>query len=144
MRGIKNSPKFWRDKKAEVIATMDNYGPFHFFWTVTCGEKRWEAVLAVLARSFPEVEDVIYNLLRQGETEVKIKLKEREEEITLEEFMESINESRHELLRKNVEELRNVSFIDNRGNNPGQDDLSSDNKKVKETKKESTSGSKLS
>ena len=102
LRGIKNSPKFWRDKKAEVIATMDNFGPFHFFWTVTCGERRWDAVLAVLARSFPEVEDVIYNLLRKGKTEVKIKLKDKVEEISLEEFFETIDESRHELLRQNV------------------------------------------
>ena len=119
LRGIKNSPKFWHDKKGEVIATMDNFGPFHFFWTVTCGERRWDAVLAVLARSFPEVEDVIYNLLRHGETEVKIKLKEKEEEITLEEFLESINESRHELLKKNVLavtryfDMRVKSFIKN-------------------------------
>ena len=33
--------------------------------------------MAVLARSFPEVEDVIYDLLRNGETDVKIKLKDR-------------------------------------------------------------------
>ena len=77
LRGITNSPKFWRDKKGEVIATMDNYGPFHWFFTLTCADKRWDPCIAAICRNFPEVEDVIY--LNQGEEEsvIKIKIKEK-------------------------------------------------------------------
>ena len=102
LRGITNSPKFWRDKKAEVIATMDNYGPFHWFFTLTCADKRWNPCIAAICRSFPEVEDVIY--LNQGEEEsiIKIKLKDKEEEVLLKDFVETLDQSLHEVLRTNI------------------------------------------
>ncbi len=51
LSGIKNSPRFWREKKAEVIATMDNYGPFHWFFTRSCADKRWDACMAAICRT---------------------------------------------------------------------------------------------
>ena len=102
LRGIKNSPKFWRDKKAEVIATMDNYGPFQWFWTLSCADKRWQAVVATIARSFPEVEDIIYQDKGGVEMEIKVKVKDVSEEVPLEEYMDSLDQSKHELLRTNV------------------------------------------
>ena len=102
LRGITNSPKFWRDKKAEVIATMDNYGAFQWFWTLSCADKRWQAVLATIARSFPEVEDIIYQDKGGIEMEIKVKVKDVCEEVPLEKFMDSLDQSKHELLRTNV------------------------------------------
>ena len=102
LRGIKNSPKFWRDKKGEVLATMDNYGPFHWFFTLSCADKRWRACIAAICRNFPEVEDVIYINQGKEESVIKIKIKDKDNEMLLDDFVATIDQSLHEVLRTNV------------------------------------------
>ena len=40
---VKNTPKYWQNVKFEMIAKMENMGPFHWFFTLSCGDKRWSA-----------------------------------------------------------------------------------------------------
>ena len=101
LRSVPNSPKYWRDKKAETIAVMENFGPFHWFFTLSCADKRWEPCIAAICRSFPEVEDIIY--YTKPSNKIMIKLKEEEEEVTLEDFIETIDQSKQDLLRENVQ-----------------------------------------
>jgi hypothetical protein len=125
LNGIKNSPRFWRDKKAEVIAMMDNFGPFHWFFTLSCADKRWEACFAAICRSFPEVEDIIYNVESGKEMEIMVKLKGGSQEQLLDDFMKTLDDSKNEIIRKNVQtvtkyfDTRVKSFIKNIVMNPG-------------------------
>ena len=53
----KNSPKFWQDAKLQLIAKLENLGPFQFFFTLSCAEKRWpENLHVILKRQLGDVE----------------------------------------------------------------------------------------
>ena len=38
---IKGTPKFWQKKRREMIAKIAQLGPFQFFFTLSCADKRW-------------------------------------------------------------------------------------------------------
>ena len=42
---FKNQPgsmAYWKDKRNEILAKLDQFGPFHFFFTLSCADKRWD------------------------------------------------------------------------------------------------------
>ena len=48
-----NTPTYWKKAKYEMMAKLDNHGPFHFFFTLSCADKLWEEnITAVLEESF--------------------------------------------------------------------------------------------
>ena len=38
--GIPGTPKYWRKVKYDMIAKLENIGPFHWFFTLSCGDLR--------------------------------------------------------------------------------------------------------
>ena len=63
---IKGSPKFWQMKRNELTAKIQQLGPFHVFFTLSCAEMRWaEVYLAVLRYMGIETLEVIHG--RNGE-----------------------------------------------------------------------------
>ena len=38
LNDIKNSPSFMKKKKSELLAKLDNFGPFHWFFTLSCAD----------------------------------------------------------------------------------------------------------
>ena len=38
---IKGTPKYWQKVKFDMIAKLENIGPFQWFFTLSCGDKRW-------------------------------------------------------------------------------------------------------
>ena len=38
---VKGTPKYWRQVKNELIARLENFGPFAFFFTLSCADLRW-------------------------------------------------------------------------------------------------------
>ena len=42
LEDIKMTPKYWKKAKYEMIAKLDNLGPFHLFFTLSCADMRWE------------------------------------------------------------------------------------------------------
>ena len=36
--GITNTPKYWQKVKYEMIAKLESNGPFHIFFTLSCGD----------------------------------------------------------------------------------------------------------
>ena len=38
---IKNTPRYWQKARYELIAKLENLGPFHFFFTLSCADMRW-------------------------------------------------------------------------------------------------------
>ena len=120
LSGIKNTPRFWREKKGEIIAMMDNFGPFHWFFTLSLADKRWNEILAAICREFPNVEQISYSKAPGGYNEIKVKVKDQQEEISLDDFMENcVEESKNEIVKKNVQLLtrcfdqRVKSFVKN-------------------------------
>ena len=46
---ISNTPRYWQQAKNELIAKLENLGPFQLFFTLSCAERRWmENLHAVL------------------------------------------------------------------------------------------------
>ena len=39
---IKNTPRYWKKAKHEMIAKLDNLGAFHMFFTLSCADMRWD------------------------------------------------------------------------------------------------------
>ena len=38
---VPNTPKYWQNVRFEMMAKMENMGPFHWFFTLSCGDMRW-------------------------------------------------------------------------------------------------------
>ena len=54
---IKGSAKYWQNAKAELMARVESLGPFTFFFTLSCPDKRWPEVFATMkSREGAEVE----------------------------------------------------------------------------------------
>ena len=37
---IPDTPEYWKTKKYELIAKLDNFGPFQTFFTLSCANQR--------------------------------------------------------------------------------------------------------
>ena len=48
---IKQTPRYWRKCKYEMFAKLDNFGPFHFFFTLSCADLRWDENFAAILRA---------------------------------------------------------------------------------------------
>ena len=103
---ISNTPKYWKKAKNEMFAKLDNLGPFHFFFTLSCADLRWDENFSCILRKLGV--SVVYSLEENGSEEVKVKIKnpQNETEFTtksLDDYIkEDANPSYHELLRTHV------------------------------------------
>ena len=91
---IKNTPRFWKKKRNELIAKLENLGPFQFFFTLSCADQRWEENFTSLLSE----HEVIYKRINGRE---KAYIVEDETELSLDEFLKK-HTSKHEHLRKHV------------------------------------------
>ena len=41
MDNVKGTPRYWKKAKMEMLGKLDNFGPFHLFYTLSCGDMRW-------------------------------------------------------------------------------------------------------
>ena len=41
MDNVKGTPRYWRKAKLEMLAKLENFGPFYLFYTLSCGDMRW-------------------------------------------------------------------------------------------------------
>ena len=39
---VTNTPKYWQTAKYEMLARLDNDGPFQFFFTLSCADTKWD------------------------------------------------------------------------------------------------------
>ena len=100
--GVTNTPKYWQKVKYDMIAKLENIGPFHLFFTLSCGDKRYdENFSSFLVENGYTVE---YAIKVDKTTETKVKSKDgRLINKLLEQFLqEDVDESLHEMIRTNV------------------------------------------
>ena len=50
-QSIPGTPAYWKKFRNEIYARMEQLGPFHLFYTLSCAELRWPSVLAEVLRT---------------------------------------------------------------------------------------------
>ena len=95
-KSIRGTPKYWQTAKNELLARVKQLGPFHVFYTISCAEMRWsEVFVSILRRKGYKVEYLEdANGIWDGDDE-KIMV----EDVKLWDFVESMEQSKHELLK---------------------------------------------
>ena len=103
MENIKNTPTYWRTKKYEMIAKLDNLGAFQIFWTLSCADKRWMTnFAAILMEAGIEIYYDVVTKEDHPTTAIKARHKEQEW-IPIEEFLKDhLNEDLRLLIAGNV------------------------------------------
>ena len=104
---IKSTPRYWKSKKAELCAKLDNLGPFQWFFTLSCADKRWPATLVSVIQEREDVRKVVTELItdEEGYTSPKTSIHTTTDPwpVDLDTFMERETDlSLHEVIRKNV------------------------------------------
>ena len=108
LEDIKQTPRYWRKAKYEMLARLDNLGPFHFFFTLSCADLRWDENFGAILRQkegitlqycMEEDEEgnpstkIYVNFTKEGKPIVK----------EMREYLqEEVNETLHEYIRGNV------------------------------------------
>ena len=100
---IKGTPKYWKKAKCEILGKIDNFGPFHWFYTLSCADMRWEVNFTSIIRE--KGYKIIWEQEESNEVIVKVEFVKagKTNRIILKEFLEEeCDESLHEFIRTNV------------------------------------------
>ena len=102
---IKNTPRYWKQAKYEMIAKLDNLGPFQLFFTLSCADMRWDENFASILQE--KGWDIKYTLKQDDEDNwdniVEARKNTNTEYKPIKQFIkEDVEESMHELIRGNV------------------------------------------
>ena len=97
---ISNTPAYWKTAKYEMLAKLENLGPFQFFFTLSCADSRWdENFSSILVEMGVTIE---YKFDSDGKEETIVKM-ENGQSIPLRKYLEEyVEKSRHELIRTHV------------------------------------------
>ena len=68
---IKNTPTYWRQAKYEMLAKLENLGPFQFFFTLSSADSRWDENFSSLLRNLGVA--VTYEMDSKGKEDTKLK-----------------------------------------------------------------------
>ena len=103
LENIPNTPKYWKKAKYEILAKLDNLGPFHIFFTLSCGELRWPPTFAsiLLDRGY-SVRIRSCKTTSGIDPVTEARLPNGEWTPIMDFVKEHIDESLHELIRGNV------------------------------------------
>ena len=97
---ISNTPKYWKTAKYEMLAKLDNLGPFQFFFTLSCADMRWDENLSSILRKLGR--RIEYEVHSDG-TETTWVKHGKDSKMELREYLETIvSTSLHEMIRRNV------------------------------------------
>ena len=101
---VKGTPTYYKTGKNEMLSKLDNFGAFQYFFTLSCADTRWISNFCpmLLERNY----ELKYKLEKDEKEEwhVKIlaKLNEETEWKNIEQVLEEMGESKHEIVRGNV------------------------------------------
>ena len=108
MDNVKGTPRYWGKAKMEMLAKIDNFGPFHWFYTLSCADMRWSENFTTILREKGYKIIWIHNQNENGKNEgvhVQVDFTKNGDIKTysLEKFLEEeCDESLHEFIRTNV------------------------------------------
>ena len=91
---IKNTPKYWQKTRYELMARLENLGPFSFFFTLSCADLRWpENFTALLQDQIITYEEKDY--------QEQIFVGPKGDQVTLEEYLTK-NISKYDFTKRNL------------------------------------------
>ena len=105
---IKGTPRYWKKARMEMLAKLDNFGPFHLFYTLSCGDMRWNENFSTILKARG------YNIIWSTESgtledavdvfiEVEFAKEGENKRMELRDFLAGeVDESLHEFIRTNV------------------------------------------
>ena len=105
---VKGTPRYWSKAKKEMLAKLDNFGPFHFFYTLSCADMRWdENFTSILKEKDYNIVWISNDDITDDCNDVEVKVEfgngEEKQEKMLRNFLEeNVDESLHEFIRTNV------------------------------------------
>ena len=103
---VKGTPRYWSKAKKEMLAKLDNFGPFHFFYTLSCADMRWdENFTSILKEKEYKIIWISNNNCNDDSLEVKVEFGSgvEKQEKSLRNFLEeNVDDSLHEFIRTNV------------------------------------------
>ena len=100
---IKNTPKYWQEKKNELLAKMETFGPFHWFFTLSCADRRWPQTYMSYLRSKGLEVEVEVKSQETGNAEVKCYVLRNGEKVDLDQYKEEhLEETDHEIIKRSV------------------------------------------
>ena len=65
---IPGTPKYWQQKRNNLLAMINVLGPFQWFFTFSCAELRWSNIIATILRKKGHLVEVVDNYI-SNETE---------------------------------------------------------------------------
>ena len=99
---IKNTPSYWSQRKNELIYKLENKGPFHFFFTLSCADARWDENFSTQLRDL----NLTISCEKDVDTdEMKTFVTIQNKTVTLTDYLNDkslCNDSRHEQIRKHI------------------------------------------
>ena len=100
---MKNTPKYWQKFNYEMIAKLENLGPFQWFFTLSCADRKWDENFSSLLADRDLKLEYEVTPERNNKTTVKFFEDGQEESMELHEYIEEkVDESEHEMIRTNV------------------------------------------
>ena len=98
---IRGSPRYWQKLRFDMIAKLEQLGPFQFFYTLSCADKRWDENIATLIHKYCSDMKVLHYLEELGEDEQVLDSgqldggydSDEEDNVNFEENVELIHES---------------------------------------------------
>ena len=97
-QSVTNTPAYHKKGKMEMMARLDNFGPFHVFFTLSCADYRWQENLMSILRERGIGVRCTINSDQQDDYEVF----SDDDWITVEDYIEIMDETLHEVIRKNI------------------------------------------
>merc|ERR1712110_424315 len=99
-KNVANTPGYHKQGKMEMVARLDNFGPFHVFFTVSCADYKWpENLVSVLREQGCSIRCTVDT----DQKETYFVQTQEGDWIHLDEYMKTeVNEGIHEILRRNV------------------------------------------
>ena len=98
-----NTPTYWKKAKYEMMAKLDNEGPFQIFFTLSCADKLWhENVTTVLEENNIKVR-YEFDEMGNEKTLIQVANDNIDDWIPLDQYVEyHMHETIHEVIRRNV------------------------------------------
>ena len=97
---ISNTPRYWKTAKHEMLAKLDNLGPFQFFFTLSCADRRWDENFSSILRKLGLT--IEYETTKDGIEQTWIKSEEHTK-MPMKQYLEQhVDQSLHEMIRQHV------------------------------------------
>ena len=98
------TPIYMRKKKYELIARLENLGPFHLFFTLSCGEKRYNENFTPFFKEHPELDNLVLRLVfENGREQIEVKVMGTADDWEpMEKVLKEKYQAKHEMIRQNV------------------------------------------